>query len=384
MVGSEPDYACEWDFVFDDGDEPRDPMAAAVQLWNPVRVYLPSVARVIGQFSESRHLALRSLAVDFLMGAELATVTNPASGAARHGLLVLRSTSQGRLLTTGANLIAHDDPRSIYQTLYEGAADVLMQPAQLAAGLASAPDWLQAPSVRVVAVNRVVVTPAHDTTLSIEFEFQRPGPGQPLVLTQERGDARESVPARFGAHTITFDGGQARPDPDVASALARDLRLPEPFVAWPGLSKVFARPGAQTTLPMRRAIQSLRDAANTAMEQVIRFFYADLSAAAARSSGSGSVQARPAIVLDIEGLDEATRIRLWWPGGTPDIDSIAVVIDGKQTEPARPATWTNEDRLMQVQVHGINVDPDALASAALTAGVLRLEFTAEPDASSQR
>ena len=48
MVGAEPDYACEWDFVLYDSDEPRDPLAAVVQLWNPVRVYLPSVARVIG------------------------------------------------------------------------------------------------------------------------------------------------------------------------------------------------------------------------------------------------------------------------------------------------------------------------------------------------
>ena len=265
------------------------------------------------------------------------------------------------------------------------------RPQTIQVGGALTIDWLRAPSVRVRAVNKVVVTPAHDATLSIEFEFQRPGSGQPLVLMQKRGSARESLPARFGAHTITFDGGIAAPEPDVASALARDLRLPEAFVAWPGLSKAFARPGAQTTLPMRRAIQSLRDAASSAMEQVIGFFYPDLGAVAARGSAiprsresEAPVPAITAIVLDIEGLDEATRIRLWWPGGTPDIDSIAVVIDGQQTEPARPATWTNEDRLMQVQVDGINVDPDALASAALTAGVLRLEFTAEPDASSPR
>ena len=257
------------------------------------------------------------------------------------------------------------------------------RPQTIQVGGALTIDWLRAPSVRVRAVNKVVVTPAHDATLSIEFEFQRPGSGQPLVLMQKRGSARESLPARFGAHTITFDGGIAAPDSDVASALARDLRLPEAFVTWPDLSKAFARPGAQTTLSMRRAIQSLRDAASGALEQVIRFFYADLSAAAARSTGIRSVQARQAIVLGIEGLGEATRIRLWWPGGTPDIDSIGVVIDGKQRDLAQPATWTHEGRSMQVQVqvHGIDVDPDARASAALTAGVLRLEFTAESDAS---
>ena len=41
LVSGEPDYASWWDFVLQDQDEPFEPFACVVQLWNPVQIYLP-------------------------------------------------------------------------------------------------------------------------------------------------------------------------------------------------------------------------------------------------------------------------------------------------------------------------------------------------------
>jgi hypothetical protein len=66
LVSAETDYAGWWDFVLQEQDAPFDPEAAMVQLWNPVRLYLPMAARVVGSLSPARLQAVRSLAADFV------------------------------------------------------------------------------------------------------------------------------------------------------------------------------------------------------------------------------------------------------------------------------------------------------------------------------
>ena len=67
LVSAETDYASWWDFVLQEQDAPFDPEAAMVQVWNPVRLYLPMATKVVGQLSPARFQAVRSLAADFVV-----------------------------------------------------------------------------------------------------------------------------------------------------------------------------------------------------------------------------------------------------------------------------------------------------------------------------
>jgi len=51
LVTAESDYAGYWDLLLGAADEPCDPLARMVQLWNPVHVYLPSVSRVLAELT---------------------------------------------------------------------------------------------------------------------------------------------------------------------------------------------------------------------------------------------------------------------------------------------------------------------------------------------
>ena len=126
VVSAETDYAGWWDFVLQEQDAPFDPEAAMVQVWNPVRLYLPMAARVVGRLSPSRLQAVRALAADF------AVTEAPADIPSWPGRVASRSTSQNLRITTGSPLGGDEDTRHRYQELYFEAAEAVREPARLA------------------------------------------------------------------------------------------------------------------------------------------------------------------------------------------------------------------------------------------------------------
>lgn len=138
MVSPETDYATYWDFVLSDEDEPFDPLAGMVQIWNPVYVYLKSTSRVLGQLRAERLTTVRELANEYLIGSE------PDVNDARPGMVAMRTTLGGRCLLTGTPLSGPDDPRWRYQELYHDAAEAIREPARIAAEIRSPPPlWQQ-------------------------------------------------------------------------------------------------------------------------------------------------------------------------------------------------------------------------------------------------
>jgi hypothetical protein len=126
LVTGETDYAGWWDFVLQEQDAPFDPEAAMVQLWNPVRLYLPQAARVVGRLSPARLQAVRALAGDF------ATSEPPSDIAPWPGRVANRITHGGLQVVTGSPLGGEDDLRHRYQQIYFEAAEAVREPARLA------------------------------------------------------------------------------------------------------------------------------------------------------------------------------------------------------------------------------------------------------------
>ena len=107
-------------------DLPFDPEAAMVQVWNPVRLYLPIAARVVGSLSPGRLQSLLSLAADFAVGEP------PSESVVWSGRVASRLTSAGLRVTTGSALGDQDDTRHRYQQLYFAAAEAVRESARLA------------------------------------------------------------------------------------------------------------------------------------------------------------------------------------------------------------------------------------------------------------
>jgi len=126
LVSAETDYAGWWDFVLQEQDAPFDPDAAMVQVWNPVRLYLPMVTRVVGQLTPARLQAVRALAGDFVI------TEVPADIEPWPGRVASRTTSPGLPVTTGSPLGNKTDDRHRYQELYFEAAEAVREPARLA------------------------------------------------------------------------------------------------------------------------------------------------------------------------------------------------------------------------------------------------------------
>ncbi|MFO1419584.1 MAG: hypothetical protein U1F59_01230 [Candidatus Competibacteraceae bacterium] len=131
LVATETDYAGPDDGLLGPEDEPCDPLARLVQTWNPVRVYLPSVSRVLAQLNPERLAAIRALA---------ATRTEPMAAAAdpaQPGRVVSRQVGSYAILT-GAPL-GDDDPRRAYRTLYARAVQTFLEPPVALARAAATP-----------------------------------------------------------------------------------------------------------------------------------------------------------------------------------------------------------------------------------------------------
>ncbi len=115
LMASETDYATHWDLLLEESDQPVDPLAAMVQTWNPVHLYLPCASAPLGRLSPERLAAVRDLVNDM-------AVEDPDPAAADPGILVQRTTSSDSLVLTGSPLGDDADPRRRYQQLYFDAA----------------------------------------------------------------------------------------------------------------------------------------------------------------------------------------------------------------------------------------------------------------------
>ena len=123
LVTSETDYASYWDMLLDHRDEPFDPLAGMVLIWNPVRCLLPSDSRALAQLSAERMEAVRELARDFNSHATIDDKPRP-------GFIGARSTSSGVVVLTGTVLGDAHDPRRTYQTLYQRLGQEVTQALQ--------------------------------------------------------------------------------------------------------------------------------------------------------------------------------------------------------------------------------------------------------------
>lgn len=134
ITASETDYATDWDFVVQETDGVVDTsLVGIVQLWNPVRVYSKSIARVIGQLKPDSLSAIRALAAEFVTrGHERETPAIPGS-------IGLRTTLNDFIVVTGTPLAGREDPRWRYQEIYHQVADYVRKPARLA--MAIRPRW---------------------------------------------------------------------------------------------------------------------------------------------------------------------------------------------------------------------------------------------------
>lgn len=135
VVASETDYASYWDMLFDaEEDAPLDPLVGMVQVWNSVKVYLPSIEKTIGELIASRLELVRTLANEYHYGDKSIEDTQ----ASELGVINLRKINH-RYLLTGTPLSGEDDPRWQYQELYYEAANVIRIPAGMAEDVVGIP-----------------------------------------------------------------------------------------------------------------------------------------------------------------------------------------------------------------------------------------------------
>jgi len=126
LASGETDYASWWDFVLQEVDEPFDPAAGMVQLWNPVQLYLPQAGRIVAVLSSTRLQAIRALAAEFV------TSQAPTDVPVWPGRVATRTTTGGMQVQTGSPLGGEDDPRHRYQQIYLEAAEAVKEPARIA------------------------------------------------------------------------------------------------------------------------------------------------------------------------------------------------------------------------------------------------------------
>ena len=110
LVAPETDYASAWDVLLEaDVDDPFDPLAGMVQVWNPLVCRLAADAPLLAALSDERLAAVRAVANAFPHLDEEATP--------RPGFVAPRPVD-GHLVLTGTPLGDSRDPRRAYQSLY--------------------------------------------------------------------------------------------------------------------------------------------------------------------------------------------------------------------------------------------------------------------------
>lgn len=119
LVVPDTDYATYWDVLLDHRDEPFDPEAGMIQIWNPVFVDVPVGAKVAAQLTLERLSTVRAVA------AEYASRERVVDEVANPGLVAPRSLANGEVIITGTSLGDASDPRRIYQSYYLAAASRL-------------------------------------------------------------------------------------------------------------------------------------------------------------------------------------------------------------------------------------------------------------------
>lgn len=127
---SETDYAAYYDVLLGPEDEPCDPLAGMVQLWNTVHVYLPSTSQVLAELKPER------LAAVWALDTESVTTLPPDNIPPEPGEILVRQVG-AYTVRTGTPYGDARDPRLRYQTLYEIVADAAVKaPAKLAVAAA--------------------------------------------------------------------------------------------------------------------------------------------------------------------------------------------------------------------------------------------------------
>lgn len=140
LVVAETDYAGPWDLLLGPEDEPCDPLARVVQVWNPVHLDPTLASRVLAQLSPARLAAVQALAAAYASGVQ------PTADSATRSVWA-RQIGEHRLLT-GTPLSSANDPRHRYQQLYTRVAQTVFslpapsaqRPANVLTQLA---DWLR-------------------------------------------------------------------------------------------------------------------------------------------------------------------------------------------------------------------------------------------------
>jgi len=385
MVGAEPDYASEADFILTDDDEPRDPIAATVQLWNPVRIFKATVAYVVGQLAPQRLTALRSMAADFIADVDDTDASTPASEPAHRP--VTRRTAAGHAVFTGPAMGSEPDPRSLYQTMYLAAADVLMLPALQAEATWAAQRqsaWLQHAKVEAIGLYRFLVKDRRDPTHTLRMVFESPGAAEPLMMLQMRAEMQDDTALIVDGQRIEFDGGIARTGASQAAALARSLALPAPFTDWATAVAAIAGSQGATDARIRAVLSALvdhaRQLAGTTLE-VFKFAFgnsAALQPAGAVRGGPSSAAAAvtSAAVVVVAAIDspapKTLDICLLLPRADLSVDTVEVAVDGETVVPVHPVCWAMAGET--VRIGGLTADPAWVASAQLRGGHLRIDL----------
>ncbi len=213
LVTSETDYATYWDMLLDDRDQPFDPLAGMIQIWNPTRCVIPTDSHALGQLSNERLEMARQMALDFKANAKIEDEPRP-------GFVAMRSTSTGMTVLTGTPLGSSNDPRRAYQQLYQALAREMSDAiapsnvAMLAPRKQSA--WLKpafAIAATILVVQGIVIQQLQDKVV-IEVFFKPTAQEREIrkLLTQVKGKI-VSGPGEYGDYQV------AVPKADVEGAM---------------------------------------------------------------------------------------------------------------------------------------------------------------------
>lgn len=120
VVSPDTDYASWWDVLLDHRDEPFDPSAGMIQVWNRLRLRVPAESRVLARLSAERLKVVRALSDEFRAGRA------PGAGEdAAPGIIAPRAMPDGELVLSGTPMGNVRDPRRLYQSLHMEAANRL-------------------------------------------------------------------------------------------------------------------------------------------------------------------------------------------------------------------------------------------------------------------